>query len=317
MRDFQIPGLSRTSKASMRVSQQTISVAQTTVDRKRSPSRMMMKAWRVVWVMRPQHTGRTLICQIRVLSHGPLIHASGSSAYDIFCSLFPRWAACLVGGGNQQVLWPDCYCTRWATWTTFHHRSSYECGECKKALCIYPGFKTVSHADRVQGRIHECFPQSAASTGWIRSPRSISSSKTRPKALDISSLLRSSLYSSVAVHVSHNGCRRSKPKLSTANKLYICQQTDHLLLSTTIFCCCQQTSSVLSTNCSTAISLNPTQTNHRSKYDYNEAKNCVKGNYKPTTYFVLCFVYCVLCITVLCCANNQMQIFLTQFYFFS
>ena len=35
------------------------------------------------------HTGRTLICQIRVRPHGPLIHASGSSAYEIVCSLFP------------------------------------------------------------------------------------------------------------------------------------------------------------------------------------------------------------------------------------
>ena len=38
---FQIPGLSRTSKSSMRVSRQEISVAETKVDRKRSPSRMM------------------------------------------------------------------------------------------------------------------------------------------------------------------------------------------------------------------------------------------------------------------------------------
>ena len=37
----------------------------------------------------PQHTGRTLICQIRVRPHVPLIHASSSSAYEIFCSLFP------------------------------------------------------------------------------------------------------------------------------------------------------------------------------------------------------------------------------------
>ena len=36
------PDLSRTSKASMRVSWQEISVAKTTVDRKRSPTRMMM-----------------------------------------------------------------------------------------------------------------------------------------------------------------------------------------------------------------------------------------------------------------------------------
>ena len=41
---FQFPGLSRTSKASMRVSRQEILVAAMTVDLKRSPSRMMMKA---------------------------------------------------------------------------------------------------------------------------------------------------------------------------------------------------------------------------------------------------------------------------------
>ena len=39
--------------------------------------------------MQLQHTGRTLICQIRVRPHSPLIHASGFSAYEIFCSLFP------------------------------------------------------------------------------------------------------------------------------------------------------------------------------------------------------------------------------------
>ena len=110
-------------------------------------------------------------------------------------------------------------------------------------------FQTVSHADRLQRRMHRCFPQSAASAGWIRIPRSKSSSKMRWKALDVSSLefyllLRSSIYPPVAVHVSHNGCRRSKTKPSTANKLYMCQQTDHLSLSTTIFCRCQQTSSV-------------------------------------------------------------------------
>ena len=131
-------------------------------------------------------------------------------------------------------------------WTTFHHRSSYECSEGSVHLSL---FQMVSHADRVQGRMHRCFPQSAASTSWIRSPRSTSSSKTRPKALDISSLefyplLRSSIYPPVAVHVSHNGCRRSKTKPSTTDKLYICQQTDHLSLSTTIFCRCQQISSV-------------------------------------------------------------------------
>ena len=47
------------------------------------------------------------------------------------------------------------------------------------------------------------------------------------------------------------------------------------------------------------------------------AKKCFKGNYKPTMYFVLCIVYCVLCITILCCANNQIQIFSIQFNLFS
>ena len=56
-----------------------------------------------------------------------------------------------------------------------------------------------------------------------------------PKALDISSLefyplLCSSIYPSVAVHVSHNGCRRSKTKPSSVNKLIVCH--------------CQQISSV-------------------------------------------------------------------------
>ena len=67
---------------------------------------------------------------------------------------------------------------------------------------------------------------------------------TRHLVLEVLPLLRSSIYPPVAVHVSHNGCCRAKTKPSTANKLYICQQTDHLSLSTTIFCHCQQTSSV-------------------------------------------------------------------------
>ena len=36
-----------------------------------------------------QHTERTLMCQIMVRPHDPLIHASGFSVYEIFCSLFP------------------------------------------------------------------------------------------------------------------------------------------------------------------------------------------------------------------------------------
>ena len=96
-------------------------------------------------------------------------------------------------------------------------------------------FQTVSLAEHVQGRMNRRLPQSAASTGWIRSRISTSSSKTWSKALDISSLefyllLCSSIYPSIAVHVSHNGCRRFKTKPSSVNKLIICR--------------CQQTSSV-------------------------------------------------------------------------
>ena len=51
------------------------------------------------------------------------------------------------------------------------------------------------------------------------------------------------------------------------------------------------------------------------------AKKCFRGNYITTKYFVLCIVccvvYCLLCITVLCCANNEMQLFSTKFIYFS
>ena len=51
------------------------------------------------------------------------------------------------------------------------------------------------------------------------------------------------------------------------------------------------------------------------------AKKCFKGNYITTMYFVLCIVccvvYCLLCITIVCCANNPMQILSTTFCYFS
>ena len=155
--------------------------------------------------------------------------------------------------------------------------------------------------------MHRCFSQSAASTGWIRSPRSTSSSKTRLKALDISSLeiyllLRSSIYPPVAVHITHNGCRRSKPNRQlpvncTSVKLIICR--------------CQQPSSVAVNklfNCRRSLT-NPTQTNHLSK---NEAKKCFKGNYKPTMYFMLCFVCCV---SLYCVVPKIKCKFFQQHYF--
>ena len=164
-------------------------------------------------------------------------------------------------------------------------------------------FQTVSHADRVQG-----FLQSAASTGWIRSSRITSSSKTRLKALDISSLefypysvvayIHQSLstYLTMAVVVPKPNCQLPI-NCTSVNKLIMCR--------------CQQPSCVavnkhhlsLSTNCSTAAGskTNTTQTNHLSKNDLDETKKCFKGNYKPTMYFVLSFAYHS---TVLCQQSN-------------
>ena len=171
-------------------------------------------------------------------------------------------------------------------------------------------FQTVSLVDRVQGRMHRYIPQSAVSTGWIRSRRSTSSCKMRPKALDISSLefyplLCSSIYLSVAVHVSHNGCRRSK------NQTVICQQTDHLSLSTNIICCCQQTVQLLPVP--KPIQLKQTIS---PKMALTRPTNVSKEIIYPTMYFVLCIVCCVV-YCLLCCANNQMHNFSTKFHFFS
>ena len=51
-----------------------------------------------------------------------------------------------------------------------------------------------------------------------------------------------------------------------------------------------------------------------------KCKNCFKVNYITTMYFVLCIVccvvYCLLCITVLCCVNNQMRIFQQNLFIF-
>ena len=87
----------------------------------------------------PQHTGRTLICQVRFGPHGPLIHASGSSAYEIFCSLFAdELLALLMEETNRGY---DQTVAALGGLTTLCHRSSYACGECNKALCNYPCFK--------------------------------------------------------------------------------------------------------------------------------------------------------------------------------
>ena len=144
-----------------------------------------------------------------------------------------------------------------------------------------------------------CFPQSAASTGWIRSPRSTSRRKTWLKVLDISSLEfypysivayihRSlSMYLTMAVVV-------PKPNRQLPKKFTSVKKNDHLSLSKTIFCRCQQTSSVAVNklfNCRR--SLNQSTSNKTSLQKRPEVKKFFKGNYKPTMYFVLCIVCCV------------------------
>ena len=88
---FPDPGLSRTSKASMRVSRQEISVVETTVDRKHSTESdddegvtgcLSDAAAAVAYQTNPNLPDF-------IHPHGLLIYASGSSAYEIFCSLFP------------------------------------------------------------------------------------------------------------------------------------------------------------------------------------------------------------------------------------
>ena len=77
----------------------------------------------------------------------------------------------------------------------------------------------------------------------------------------------------------------------------------HLTLTlTTIFRRCQQT---------VQLPLVPKPIQLKQTTSPKMAKKCFKGNYIRTMYFVLsivcCVVYCLLCITVLCCDNNQMQ----------
>ena len=74
----------------MRVSWQEISVAETTVDRKRSPSRMMMMVTsRLSDAVAAEAYRTNPNLPDFIHPHGPLIHASVSSAYENFCSLFP------------------------------------------------------------------------------------------------------------------------------------------------------------------------------------------------------------------------------------
>ena len=91
-----------------------------------------------------------------------------------------------------------------------------------------------------------------------------------------------------------------------------CKGSAHRTLTlTTIFCRCQQT-----------VQLPPVPKPIQLKQNTSlkMVKIFFKVNYITTMYFVLCIVccvvYCLLCITVLCCANNQMPIFSTKLNFF-
>ena len=81
-----------------------------------------------------------------------------------------------------------------------------------------------------------------------------------------------------------------------------------------IICCCQQPSSVAVNklfNYRRSLT-NLTQTNHLFKNDLNEATQFSKEIINQ-----LCILYCVLCITALCCANNQVQICSIKIFLFS
>ena len=158
-----------------------------------------------------------------------------------FLLALPRWAACLVGEGNQQVLWPDS-CTRWPGQPSIIDSVTNAVNV--RRLC----------ASILVSRMHRCFPQSVASTGWIRSLRSTSSSKTRPNALDISSLefypLLCSIHRSLSTYLTiavvvPKPNRQLPINCTSVNKLIICRckkpcsvavNKHHLLLSS-----CQQT----------------------------------------------------------------------------
>ena len=151
-----------------------ISVAETTVDRKRSHSdddegvtgRLSDAAAAAAYRTNPNLPDF-------IQPHGPLIHTSDSSAYENLEGLLADYVgsnvrpgrpvgdspALRLQGRNDHILQPipgtdskgtelirDCaVCSNnplAGSSKGAHHRTSYECSEYKKALCIYPCFKT-------------------------------------------------------------------------------------------------------------------------------------------------------------------------------
>ena len=140
----------------------------------------------------------------------------------------------IVCGGNQQVLWPDCYCTRWPEQPSVIDpvTNAANVRRLCASILVSNGFtcwpctrlSTVCCKYRLDPESKKHVQQQNAAEG------------TRHLVLGVLPLLRSSIYPPVAVYISHNGCRRSKTNrqlpinCTSVNKLIICR--------------CQQPSSV-------------------------------------------------------------------------
>ena len=140
-------------------------------------------------------------------------------------------------------------------WTTFHHRSSYECSECK------------------DGSVHLTL---TLTTIFCRCQQTVQLLSV-PKPFQLK--------------------QTTSPK--TAKE---CFKGNYITTMYFVLCivCCVMYCLLCITYC-----VVPTI----------KCKKCLKGNYLTTMYFVLCIVCCVV-YCLLCCANNQMQIFSTKFNFF-
>ena len=159
--------------------------------------------------------------------------------------------------------------------------------------------------------MHRCFPQSSTSTGRIRSPRRTSSTKTRPKALNISSLelypysvvayIHRSLSTYLTMAVVVPKPNRQLPiNCTSVNKLIICHcQQPFSVAVNNIVCYCQQT-----------VQLPPIPKPIQLKQTISTKTTIMrpKNVWKEIINHVFCVVFCVLCDvyhnTVLCQQSN-------------
>ena len=146
-------------------------------------------------------------------------------------------------------------------WTTFHHRSSYECGECKE--------------DSVHLTLTTIFCRCQQTVQLPPIPKQNQLKQT----------------------ISPKTAKRPK-------KNFIGNYITTMYFVLFIVCCV-----VYCLLCITVLC-----------YANNQMQKMFQRKLYNTVYFVFCIVccvvYCLLCITVLCCANNQMQIFSRKFNFF-